>query len=766
MASQPAHPSTAGAEGIPPPSQRPLNRRAVKTLDDLAEEEFSDVPREPDGSISAEHFLEVWRAREEDTRRRAAALTEAQLLQLGVEPDIAEVRRSINEPAPPPLKKICRGQDAQAYTKFYDEDEEGEDDVDVDEIVERAAAGQHTGLSRLETLMHALIMDDAPRKRERRVAFDLISSMGSNTILLVEMCKHLNPADIVNVYAISKVCHATIDSYLTASIAQWTSHACPEAARVFPCSLYPSMSVPDPMGRVVVETKPGGGGEVTRTRMAPSLRWYAMVFRRSRRARDILACLARNGHRTPRGAHGTLLRLWLVLDCATSNGRLDLFHCDTLFSEADIYNGQLFLTKLNMRFSDPVYGPRQELLSRLVLAQRGGMTLLWRMLRGDTLAGVREGRVPEALDPQRVVQMRVRYDVEVDDEWFHEAELPMLGVPFDEVGKGHTEGWGAGEAHLLRLDELLPVEAARRGLRLDDHLWYMAMWGHLDCRTGLNLVPSVDEMYMSDDELPPAGKGLLDRCGNVPFEQWEWQPWHSFKRRWNELSVEEKRAVFEAQQDEQLALQAWEHYSEFDSSEDDSEEDESVASTDVDLSGIGTVNDRLFNPSMAFPSRIWQTDSNNLKPASKIQLKPREQALVDQCVDEITRRLHVEDQRMAEVSLEGPYNENLDNKEGWEDVYREVKQSYQDDAADGEDGDDEDDGVEDDDGHQDIDEDMDEDTEEGNEGDVDVDDYDDDDSLTEWLGDELLDEPSLQPSAVLEMEKMEKYVFFNDFRRY
>lgn len=210
-----------------------------------------------------------------------------------------------------------------------------------------------------------------------------------------------------------------------------------------------------------------------------------MVVHRERCARDILACLAREGHRLPKSTRETLLKTWVVMDVATTAGRICLVHNETWWTDVDCWNAQAWVLKLGMRFNEPMTGIGDDGLVRVMLGQRG-LTPLWRLLtrKGFTKA-------------VEVLRASVRYCYEVKPE---NSGMSIFGVPPCEIGKLHLEGWGEGKIHLFRIDELVMRESVRRRLRLDDHLIYMMLWGHVDPVTGRDVRPSDAEMYMSDTE--------------------------------------------------------------------------------------------------------------------------------------------------------------------------------------------------------------------------------------------------------------------------
>ncbi|KAH6640942.1 hypothetical protein F5144DRAFT_641492 [Chaetomium tenue] len=369
------------------------------------------------------------------------------------------------------------------------------------------------------TKWHAL---SQPPKKDR---FDLLASLCSCTELIVEVCKHMRPLDIVHLYSVSKSFHYTINEHMRSSIFAWASHMAPTAARIYSSPVYCRWFIPDPCRRPVTandqemsKTQPGQAkvegqlplnGNEGEIRLIPGLLWLQMTVNREIRVRDIIACLARRGHRLPEGSHQTLKKIWLIMDAATTQARMMLLNNPDFFSNEDLYIAQLFMVKLILAFNDPVFGPQSTMLMRLMLGQRG-LSPLWALLRGLKYRTGAEIR-----------QLKLRYDVGPDQ--LQDENLPAVnGVDIDRLGVIHFEGWGTGPDHLMRPDELIPLESARRQLDLDVCVEEMMIYGHVDFNTGNSLVPSLEEMYMSDDDLPPACKGwtplkhelIHSGCGN------------------------------------------------------------------------------------------------------------------------------------------------------------------------------------------------------------------------------------------------------------
>jgi hypothetical protein len=466
--------------------------------------------------------------------------------------------------------------------RIYDDDEDDETDEeeedDEDEFEERwqgilaeeglqdanmfvLAEFRQIARQRLRMLKQTTSQWHSTCRAPKKDRFDLLASLCTCTELIVEVCKHLRPLDIVHLYSVNKDFHATIDTHMRSSIFAWVSHMAPTAARIYSSPVYCRWFIPDPDARRVTpadqelsKTQPGQAkidgqpplnaneGEV---RLIPGLLWLQMAVNREIRVRDIIACVARRGHRLPEGAHLTLKKIWLLMDAATTQARIMLLNNPDFFSNEDLYIAQLFMIKLVLAFNDPVFGPQSAMLMRLMLGQRS-LSPLWAMLRGKKYRTIAEIR-----------DLKLRYDVGAEHILNRNLPLPQ-GIPPDQLGVVHFEGWGTGPDHLMRPDELVPLEAARRQLELDSCIEEMMIYGHVDFNTGNSLVPSLEEMYMSDNDLSPAHKGwkplkrglIHSGCGNVPFEPGMWQPKHARKAQWKTLTVEEKAMILEEDQEE------------------------------------------------------------------------------------------------------------------------------------------------------------------------------------------------------------------------
>lgn len=416
------------------------------------------------------------------------------------------------------------------------------------------------------TNAHRQVAEPKPRNPN----FRLFESACSSFWLMIEITKHLRVKDIVNLYSVSRKFHGLVNSRFQSTIAAWAQHLSPAGWKIFYWKFYGKYTIQDPSGltwaapgpivfpRPVWDVKPRLASNKS-IRRVPSFKYLAMLEQRETRTRDILACLARAGHRLPKTAHATLKKIWLLMDCATNAQRRGFIHNRDIWTDRDLYNAQMFFIKLHMRFNEPIFGPNSPLLADTFLGSKDGLTPLWKLLR-------RKGYT----DPIEVIQQRLRYWVPAEDvdHWrlIGGSGEAYWNVPPSELGEEHREGWGAGNLHMMRPDELVLEECVRREIEMQDHIVFMVFWGHVDFQRRINLVPTEEEMHMSDEEdepaLPSSGPfsntGTFGRCGNVPFEYDDWQPKHAMKARWKTLTRAEKLWIVKDDEREQDDALVWE----------------------------------------------------------------------------------------------------------------------------------------------------------------------------------------------------------------
>lgn len=304
--------------------------------------------------------------------------------------------------------------------------------------------------------------------------------LGPYLEVMTELAKHLDMKSFVHLFAISKDFYNAINGHMTHCMLQSAKYRAPESFRIFRWNLYENLAQVDTYSEGRPRPRQAG-----KPRYVPSLRWLQMIVHRERVVRDILALMARSGHRMPKGMSLSLKKMWLLMDIATTARRVQVMHAHKYFTAWDLYNIQMFIIKLDLRFNDPNKGAGDDTLRKLMLGQRG-LTPLRDLLKRT--------RFTEYLECLRLL-VRYRYTPARQDR-----HLSIFDVPPHEIGIGHLEGWGKGRVHLMRPDELVVREALRRKLDLKNHLLLMMLWGYIDPKTGKNTPPTEEEMYMSEDE--------------------------------------------------------------------------------------------------------------------------------------------------------------------------------------------------------------------------------------------------------------------------
>ncbi|ESZ89531.1 hypothetical protein SBOR_10083 [Sclerotinia borealis F-4128] len=327
----------------------------------------------------------------------------------------------------------------------------------------------------------------APYKSRRNEGpFNIYQSLLLTPEIILELMRHLSPKQLLALYCISRPFNETLSGWMAHSIKTIVKYQAPYSYKIYPFVLYRELSMLDPLGHL------NNSGQIRRV---PGLKYHQMVLHRVRVVRDILAALARQHHRCPPGTNHSLKKVWFLMDISTTLDRVRLIHNREFFTDQDLYNIQHFIVKLDMRFNDPTDGPGSDMLRKLMLGQRG-LTPLSRLLSRTGFTDLYE---------LQAYMVRYTYAPLRPAEDVIEG---MFDVPYGEIGRGHLEGWGKGEKHLMRIDELVMREATRRELGFKEHIAMMFLWGYVDPVTGENLEPSEQECYMSDgegEEMEPEG---------------------------------------------------------------------------------------------------------------------------------------------------------------------------------------------------------------------------------------------------------------------
>jgi hypothetical protein len=381
----------------------------------------------------------------------------------------------------------------------------------------------------------------------KHASLDIMTALCSNLELAVEIGKHLRPQDIVNLYIASRSFREAVNGHMLSCIRMWIDSRSPEAGKVFHWKLYGRLLIRDPVERKsevddaqFLEARWNSARvNPKKIRLIPGFKYLKMVMSRDRCCREILAMMARMGFLMPDTMYSTFLRLWVLMEISTTRQRQLFFRNEKYWTDQHLYNVQFFLVKLAMAFNHPFFHPIKLDMVQLMMGQKG-LHPLWQLLMRQRYTNISE-----------LMELKTRYDLRFPRHVWTDILLhdhpKAYNVPLNMVGLGHMEGWGKGFRHLSRPDELLPIEAVYRGLYLDQHISQMMIWGYIDFETGENIVPTEEEMYISDEE---AKLGRVDTS-------YLWQRKHALKKRWNKLSPEVQEEIKADDNDERLRGMAW-----------------------------------------------------------------------------------------------------------------------------------------------------------------------------------------------------------------
>lgn len=352
-----------------------------------------------------------------------------------------------------------------------------------------------------------------PPAETNNTRFSVFTALLSFAELTLEVAKHLDITDLISLYAISKEFHMLINTRFNSMIyAQWY-HKAFESGTVFIHRCYKNLCMRDPAQRIN-EVRPD------EVRFIPSFRWLRMVLWRESVVDDILWSLAAEGHRLPKRVSLVLKKLWFTIDISDNQRRVGLMHNVKFWPNKDIFLATMFFLKLDMRLTCPTTGNGEVGLRRMLLGQRSLSTLA-RVLRRE-----------EMRTQVDMLRMIVRYSYEPREL----LDMPILGVPPDEVGRLQYEGWGIRSTKFIPLDELVMSEAVLRKLHLEHHYVEMMIYGYMnkhiweDVRTPMakGQLEEMEDSDSDDDEdddggvsLPGFEKAGLFEDDNVDEEETE-----------------------------------------------------------------------------------------------------------------------------------------------------------------------------------------------------------------------------------------------------
>lgn len=391
----------------------------------------------------------------------------------------------------------------------------------------------------------------------RKQPFDIITAVFQVPELAKRVIEYLPGEDITNLYCTSLQAHVQINTHMESSFSAWIRKWAPDARHVFDwrTSDKKNMAIPDPAGGILPSLLPRTHPAVLvvaqPTRGVPSLKYFCMIARRDETVADILAHLARQGHRCPAGTKTSVLKMWSLMDKPTNAERTDFMGNKEFITDQDLVNMMIFHCKLNLRLNDPIYGPGTIDLTELFMGQKS-LICLWEMLFGHNYR-----------DTVSMLKLCIRYNSNKDwrlgqddtgtqglRDFMQPTGSGLMGIHPSEIGRTSLEHWGAKGAmypRLQRPSECILRESIRRGLSFDKHMLPFFQWGTIDVASGRNLCPTEAEIYMDDAD-------FKNRRIDTHLEI---TPLHIKRSRWDELTHDERRAVLLAQSMRQEQVNQW-----------------------------------------------------------------------------------------------------------------------------------------------------------------------------------------------------------------
>ncbi|KAL1593682.1 hypothetical protein SLS60_010413 [Paraconiothyrium brasiliense] len=282
--------------------------------------------------------------------------------------------------------------------------------------------------------------------------------------LFFQFAIRLPQNSIIDLYAIDKEFHYRFNKYSTSIIHDFANFHAPQAAYIFSWVHFPELCISDPMLRPM-------DGRPHLARDIPSLRWTQMVIYRDSVAKSILTTLGVDGHRVPSEMHIVLMKFWLLMGMNTTVLREAFLSDSTIWTDQDIYFFHLFLVKLDMRFSHPVYGHGYIDLSHMLLTQKS-LSMLSQILNGQ-----QTWDYDDATDI--LVKTYHEEDIDIDaNPWL--GDETENGVPLEDTGLLSREGWVLEGDRMESPVDMVGMEAINRGLDVQQYLIDFMIYGYID----------------------------------------------------------------------------------------------------------------------------------------------------------------------------------------------------------------------------------------------------------------------------------------------
>jgi hypothetical protein len=327
--------------------------------------------------------------------------------------------------------------------------------------------------------------------------FNIYKALLRHPHLFFQFALRLPMQTFLDLYAIDKEFHYRLNRYNNSVMHDYAAYHAPDAANIFSFPLYPHLCISDPV------LKPMDG----RTHLArdtPGMQWVRMVVGRDKIVRDILTALAMDGHMLPKRAKTVLMKFWVLMETRRIALREGYVADRAIWSDDDIKVFHLFLFKLDMRFSHPIQGQGQCLLSHILLTQRSLLTLHHVLL----------GTLNPPLDYVELTDMIIRTYLteELDTDaypWLEDEVETTMTV--EEWGVLRRENWDMFGKIMESGVDMLLREGVRRGLNIQQWVLDFVLYGYVNLNgSGRNL--PIPRLWREQQRPVVPDEGWMGEC--------------------------------------------------------------------------------------------------------------------------------------------------------------------------------------------------------------------------------------------------------------
>ncbi|QDS69123.1 hypothetical protein FKW77_010333 [Venturia effusa] len=355
--------------------------------------------------------------------------------------------------------------------------------------------------------------------------FQMLTEFLKRPELILNLARFLHPTSLIDLYAISKPFHFILNSHYTTYVKSNMDYHAPSSNLIFPWRCYGRLTIKDPGWRPKHASDPASGA-----RDVPSLRWLLMVTYRDEVVRDILIALSEYGLLLPHGIEKAIKKMWFLCDLPGNGNRIGVLHNTSYFTDRDIFLSQMFIMKLDMRFTDPVEGGGETHLRKLLFGCRNFVPMR------DLLVG----RISLVHLLQRVVWYQYNPAIRTH---------PILGIAPNQIGNGNTEHWGRGTQRLLRVDEGVMREAIRRELNTHKNFMDFMLFAHQELAAKQG--PKSEMTHLKTLAAMNLREGRARRIKPFEFYIWDYKKKENVAQSQAHLQVPSQQSMMATVKDEE-----------------------------------------------------------------------------------------------------------------------------------------------------------------------------------------------------------------------